>query len=307
MKPVPIVFHLGPLAIHTYGIGLAITFAFGLFYTKRRLRARGLPTAWMDRAFLWIIASAIIGARVVHVVANFSQYYEAHPGQIVAIWNGGLSSYGGLLFAVPTGLWFARRHCRELYSLAGMDFIAPVLMACWAMGRLLGPNFEINGGGLPTHDWYGLAYAGQAGYRIPVPIFQCLDSLGVLVVLLFLERWVQAKTGLLGQWQSGSERLQTPTAGAGGRRPAMAGFVFFAMLGFWDVARFFEEYAWLAVNPPFDAVEATGAVLAVVGFVGMAVVYLRWRRRRRMVVVPPVGPTTADDAVGAELPVSAPT
>lgn len=276
MKPVPIVFYLGPLAIHTYGIGLAITFAFGLFYTNRRLRARGLPTDWMDRAFLWIVAMAIVGARVVHVVANFSQFYEAHPGQIVAIWNGGLSSYGGLLFAVPTGLWFARRHCREIYGLAGMDFIAPVLMACWAMGRILGPNFEIDGGGLPTNAWYGLAYAGQPGYRIPVPIFQCLDSFGVLVVLLVLERWVQSQRRRLAPGSLGTEDLVA--AGAAGGRPGLTGFVFFAMLGFWDVARFFEEYAWLAVNPPFDAVEATATILAIVGFVGMAVVYVRWRR-----------------------------
>jgi phosphatidylglycerol:prolipoprotein diacylglycerol transferase len=266
VKPVPVVFHIGPLAVHTYGIGLAITFIFGLFYTNRRLRARGLPTAWMDRAFLWIVAAAIVGARVVHVVANFGQYYAAHPGQIVAVWNGGLSSYGGLLFAVPTGLWLARRHCREIYGLAGMDFIAPVLMACWSMGRILGPNFEISGGGLPTHAWYGLAYAGEVGPRIPVPIFQCLQSFGILVVLLILERWVQAKDG--SPMRSGGE-------------PRLTGLVFFAMVGIWDVARFFGEYAWLDVNPPFDAVEVTGVALAVVGFVGMAVVYVRWRRGGR--------------------------
>lgn len=260
MKPVPIVFHVGPLAIHTYGIGLAITFGFGLFYANRRLRARGYPTAWMDRAFLWIVASSIVGARVVHVIANFNQYYAAHPGQIIAVWNGGLSSYGGLLFAVPTGLWFARRHCRQLYGLAGMDFVAPVLMACWAMGRLLGPNFEINGGGLPTHAWYGLAYAGQPGYRIPVPIFQGLDTIGILVVVLAVEQWVRTRAD----------------------NQYLTGFVFFAMLGFWDVERFFGEYAWLDVNPPFDAVEATGVILAVVGFAGAAVIYLRWRRHRHL-------------------------
>lgn len=254
MRPVPIVFHLGPLAIHTYGIGLAITFWFGLVYTNHRLRARGYPTDWMNRAFLWIVAAAIVGARVVHVIANFEQFYVHHLPDMFAIWHGGLSSYGGLLFAVPTGLWFARRHCRELFSLRGMDLIAPVLMACWAMGRLLGPNFEIRGGGLPTHAWYGLQYAGQVGYRIPVPIFQAFDSFGVFLVLLLIERWVRRSDGPVG-------------------------LVFFAMLGFWDVARFFEEYAWLNAHGVWDAVEGVSILLAVIGFGTCA--FLLWRHRRR--------------------------
>ncbi|MGH9073506.1 MAG: prolipoprotein diacylglyceryl transferase [Acidimicrobiales bacterium] len=254
MKPVPIAFHLGPLDIHTYGIGLAITFWFGLVYTNRRLRARGIPTDWMNRAFLWIVAAAIVGARFVHVLANI-HFYVGHPGDIVAVWHGGLSSYGGLLFAVPTGLWFARRHCRQLFNLSGMDFVAPVLMAAWAMGRILGPNFEINGGGLPTTAWYGLRYAGQAGYRIPVPIFQCLESIGVFLVLLAIERWVRANRG-------------------------PAGLVFFAMIGFWDVGRFFDEYAWLNAAGLWDAVEGLSILLVAIGFVGMAVVLLRSRRRR---------------------------
>ncbi|HZD65571.1 MAG TPA: prolipoprotein diacylglyceryl transferase family protein [Acidimicrobiales bacterium] len=254
MKPVPVVFHLGPLNIHTYGIGLAITFWFGLVYTNHRLRARGLDTAWMNRAFLWIVAAAIVGARVVHVAAH-AGYYGAHPADIVAIWHGGLSSFGGLLFAVPTGLWFAWRHCRELCSVRGLDFIAPVLMASWALGRLLGPNFEINGGGLPTTAWYGLHYAGQVGYRIPVPIFQCLESFGVFLVLLAVERWVRAANG--------------PT-----------GLVFFLMMGLWGVTRFFDEYLWLAAPPVWDAVEATGITLAVVGLSVSAVLVARHLRRR---------------------------
>ncbi|MGH9061327.1 MAG: prolipoprotein diacylglyceryl transferase, partial [Acidimicrobiales bacterium] len=254
MKPVPIVFDLGPLQVHTYGIGLAITFWFALVYTTRRLRAQGYPVDWMNRAFLWIVAAAIIGARVVHVIANIG-FYSGHPGDIVAIWHGGLSSYGGLLFAVPTGFWFAKRKCPELFSWKGADFIAPVLMASWSMGRLLGPNFEINGGGLPTHAWYGLQYAGQAGYRIPVPIFQCLEAFGVFLVVLYVERWVRAHHG--------------PT-----------GLIFATMITLWDISRFFDEFAWLDVNPPWDAVEGISVALAIAGTAAMVVLLYRWRRQQ---------------------------
>ena len=106
VKPIPVVFHLGPLQIHTYGIGLALTFWFAYRYFAKRLRDHGYPDAWFSRVFIWIVIASVIGARAVHVVANLRgvQGYAQNPGDILAIWHGGLSSYGGLLGGVPTGL-----------------------------------------------------------------------------------------------------------------------------------------------------------------------------------------------------------
>ena len=48
MKPIPVAFHIGPLEVHTYGIGLAVTFWFAYCYFERRLRHARLPrpTGW---------------------------------------------------------------------------------------------------------------------------------------------------------------------------------------------------------------------------------------------------------------------
>ena len=70
MKPIPIVFHIGPLQIHTYGIGLALTFWFGYRYFAKRLRDHGYPDVWFGRAFIWIVVMSIVGARAVSVIAN---------------------------------------------------------------------------------------------------------------------------------------------------------------------------------------------------------------------------------------------
>src|ERR1039458_531886 len=104
VKPIPVVFHLGPLQIHTYGIGLAITFFVSYRYFARRLRNHGYDDSWLGRAFVWIIVASIIGARAAHVVANWSGFYAHNLGDIFAVWHGGLSSFGGLGFGVPTGL-----------------------------------------------------------------------------------------------------------------------------------------------------------------------------------------------------------
>ena len=113
MKPIPVVFHVGPLQVHTYGIGLALTFWFGFTYFERRLRRNGYRTDWFAPVFLWIILAAVVGARAMHVLSNLG-YYSHNPGNVLAIWHGGLSSFGGLLLAVPVGVILTRRRCPEL-------------------------------------------------------------------------------------------------------------------------------------------------------------------------------------------------
>ena len=171
MRPIPVAFHIWFLEIHTYGIGLALTFWFGLRYTERRLRNAGYPWQWVTGMFVWVIVAAIVGARALHVLSNLS-YYSHHPPQVFAIWQGGLSSFGGLLFAVPVALVSSRRRCPQLPTMRFADLMAPVLMACWGIGRLLGPQLMVAGGGHRTDQWFGMYYAGQAGRRLPVPIFQ---------------------------------------------------------------------------------------------------------------------------------------
>ena len=61
-------------------------------------------------------------------------------------------------------------------------------MAAWAMGRLLGPQLMVAGGGHPTHQWFGMYYSGQVGRRIPVPLIQATEDFCVYLVLIAIER-----------------------------------------------------------------------------------------------------------------------
>jgi len=220
VKPIPVSFHIGPLQVHTYGIGLALTFLFGLVYFERRLKKAGYPTEWFTGVFIWIVVAAVVGARLLHVLANWS-LYSAHPSQVLAIWNGGLSSFGGLLFAVPVGIVLSRRRCPELPTIRELDLVAPVLVAAWGVGRLLGPQLMVDGGGARTTAWFGLSYAGQVGKRVPVPIFQAIDCFVIFGLLLLIEHYYR-------------------------ERPD--GFVISAALALWGLARFFEEHFWLGLG-----------------------------------------------------------
>lgn len=50
----------------------------------------------------------------------------------------------------------------------GLDLAAPVLAAGWGLGRLLGPQLMVSGGGRLTTARYGMYYAGSVGRRVPV-------------------------------------------------------------------------------------------------------------------------------------------
>jgi phosphatidylglycerol:prolipoprotein diacylglycerol transferase len=252
VKPIPVAFHIWFLEVHTYGIGLAITFWFAYRYFERRLRNAGYPWQWLTGAFLWIVVASIFGARLLHVLANYSSYYKSNPGQILDIWHGGLSSFGGLLFGVPVGIILARRRCPELPTLRALDIVGPVLMAAWGVGRLLGPQLMVSGGGRPTTAWWGMYYAGEAGKRVPVPLIQAFDSFVIFGILIAIEHYVR-------------------------KRPV--GFIVAATAALWGLARFFEENVFLRQNDHQGAslVQGAGLLLFVVGAVAMVVL---WRRQR---------------------------
>jgi phosphatidylglycerol:prolipoprotein diacylglycerol transferase len=281
MKPIPVVFHIGPLQIHTYGIGLAIAFWFAYRYFVRRLRRAGYPTDWVATMFFWVVVSAIVGARALHVLSNLG-YYRADPGDIFAIWHGGLSSFGGILFAVPVGILIASRRCPQLRLGRAMDLVAPALMAGWALGRLLGPQVEVAGGGHPTTQWFGMYYAGQVGKRLPVPLFQAAEDFGVFCVLLLVERRLK-------HWPDGTARSGFPS-----------GTMIGVGMVLWGIERFLDEHLWLGEDGHLGSllVQGAGIALAVGGLVLLVVTRRRWNRWLADGAPPAVADEDEDDRAG---------
>src|ERR1700722_10907451 len=261
MKPIPVVFHIGPLQVHTYGIGLAIAFWFAYRYFVRRLQRGGYSTDWVATMFFWVVVAAIVGARALHVVSNLG-YYEANPADIPAIWHGGLSSFGGILFAVPVGILIARWRCPQLRLGRAMDLIAPVLMAGGGVGPLLGPPGEGGGGRRRTTQWFGMYYAGQVGKRLPVPLFQAAEDFGVFCVLLLVER-------RLARGPDGATRSGYPS-----------GTVIGVGMVLWGTERFLDEHLWLGEDGHLGSllVQGAGIGLVVGGLVLLVVTRRRWIR-----------------------------
>ena len=187
MSGVPTSFHIGPLLFHLYGFGLAIAAYVTYLYIERRLRRRAIATAPLARWAGVIVIVSLVGARAANVATNWG-YYSGHPGRWLAFWQGGISSFGGIGFALRVALYLHHRWWPETSLARFADAVVPALVAGWALGRVLGPQFMVQGGGHLTHQWFGLHYVGQVGKRVPVPLIQGAEDATLWLVLLWLER-----------------------------------------------------------------------------------------------------------------------
>jgi phosphatidylglycerol---prolipoprotein diacylglyceryl transferase len=141
----PIAFSLGPLSVHWYGLMYLIAFAGVLVLGRIRLRSAhhrqsGFDAKTLDDLLLFGVLGVVIGGRLGYVIFYKPGHYLANPGEILAIWQGGMAFHGGMLGVIAALALFAWR--RHLRFFAVTDFIAPLVPFGLAAGRL--GNF-ING------------------------------------------------------------------------------------------------------------------------------------------------------------------
>src|ERR1051326_5247822 len=73
----PILFDFGAFTLYTYGVLLAAAYLVGLRFALARARTRGLdPQRVMDLG-IWIIVSALAGAKLLLLVTDFHQYTQS--------------------------------------------------------------------------------------------------------------------------------------------------------------------------------------------------------------------------------------
>jgi len=193
----PTSFHVGPLTFHVYGFGLAIAAYVAYLYSRRRLTRAGFDVEAFGKFTAALVVAALIGARAAHIATNWG-YYAGHVGRWLAVWHGGLASFGGIAAALPVAIVLQRRWWPETSLARFADAMVPALIAGWALGRFLGPQFMVQGGGHLTHQWFGIHYVGQVGKRVPVPLIQGAEDALLWLGLLFAQRHgAQRRAGVI--------------------------------------------------------------------------------------------------------------
>ena len=192
-SPGPTLFELGPLTLRWYGFLIALAVLVGVSLSQWLAQKRQVDPDLMGDLTLWLVLAAIPCARLYYVLFNWSNYRQ-HPGDIVAIWQGGIAIHGAILGGTLAALLFARSRQVSFWQLS--DLVVPSLALGQAIGRW-GNFFNSEAFGDPTDLPWKVYIAPpfrpsqylQFDYFHPTFLYESLWNLGVFALLLSLFFW----------------------------------------------------------------------------------------------------------------------
>lgn len=128
----PIAIKIGPIEVAWYGIIIVIGMMLAIYLTIKEGEKRGLSEDFIIDTAFWILPLGIIGARLYYVLFELG-YYLNNPGQIFAIWEGGLAIYGGIIAGLAAIYWRCKKE--EVPFVLMTDIVAPHVLLAQAIGR----------------------------------------------------------------------------------------------------------------------------------------------------------------------------
>jgi phosphatidylglycerol---prolipoprotein diacylglyceryl transferase len=197
----PILFELpwslgsfGHITVYTYGVLLAAAYLLGLQLARHRAKKRGLDQNRVLDLGIYIIISALVGAKLLLLVTDF-RTFTADPRELLTLARSGGVFYGGLILAVAVALWYIRRIGLPLWTTC--DVFAPGIALGHVVGRF-GCLFAGCCYGKPTTRPWGITFtdpfaAANVGTPLGVPLhptqlYEAGAELAILIVLLATER-----------------------------------------------------------------------------------------------------------------------
>jgi phosphatidylglycerol:prolipoprotein diacylglycerol transferase len=150
----PEIAHWGFIHIRSYGVMLALAFLVGTWLGLREARRLGLDEDRLINVILIVLVASVLGARALYVMEHV-QEFRREWGSVLALWQGGLTLYGGIVAGTAAGLMAARRFGLPMWTVA--DALTPSLALGAALGRV---GCHLNGCcyGRPTTLPWGVVF-----------------------------------------------------------------------------------------------------------------------------------------------------
>ena len=180
----PIIFSIGSTEIGWHGILMVIGIVIATLLSAHLAVKKGIKAEAIYTSAFWIVLFGLLGARLTHVIDEFS-FYSDNPSQILAFWEGGLGWYGGLLGGIAGGVVYAKLDKIPLGKFADVVGIGVILGL--SIGRI---GCTINGDspGTKTSLPWAFTYTHSDAFSPPWPthpapvyeIILCLIIFGIL-------------------------------------------------------------------------------------------------------------------------------
>jgi phosphatidylglycerol---prolipoprotein diacylglyceryl transferase len=190
---------LGPFALRWYALAYIAGLLLGWRYMTQLVRN---PKLWggrtgpvtvpqLDDFLFWATIGVIAGGRIGYVLFYKPDMIWKSPGELIAIWHGGMSFHGGLIGVALAIFFFARQHKLNMWTLG--DLAAAAAPIGLFFGRLANfVNAELYGRAsslpwavqFPQRD-----YLGNVTYTEPRHPSQLYEALLEGLVLFVIVRW----------------------------------------------------------------------------------------------------------------------
>ncbi len=188
----PVMIEIGPLVIRWYALAYIAGLVLGWLYLRWLVQRPGwqLTPLDLDDLLLYVTLGVVLGGRLGYVLFYRPDFYLSHPGEILAVWQGGMSFHGGLIGVLAAMALFAWR--RNIHFLDIGDAVAAATPIGLLFGRIA--NF-INGelfGRESDAPWAVIFPHGGGIPRHPSQLYEAaLEGLLLFLVLFWFARQIR--------------------------------------------------------------------------------------------------------------------
>ena len=183
----PSYFKIGPLTIHWYGVIIACGFLLAVLYCSKRAKSFGLEGDSVFDVVIYGLPVGIICARAYYVLFYLELFRGKGFLDYIAIWNGGLAIYGGIIGAALTLVVYCavkKIKLAPFLDLASLGFLIGQSVGRW--GNFI--NREAYGCETTLPWRMGLTNGGATAYVHPTFLYESLWNLVGFVLLHFLSK-----------------------------------------------------------------------------------------------------------------------
>jgi phosphatidylglycerol:prolipoprotein diacylglycerol transferase len=123
---------LGPLTLGFYGIGYVVALAVMLLVSRSEARRKGYDPGLVTSAIVVVGVFALVGARLYHVLGEWSSYAD-DPLRVILPPYAGLGLYGGVIGAA-VGIWVFLRG-KSIPLSRALDVVVPGTLLAQGIAR----------------------------------------------------------------------------------------------------------------------------------------------------------------------------
>jgi phosphatidylglycerol:prolipoprotein diacylglycerol transferase len=170
---------------------MAIAFLVATYVAARRAEKEGIPSRTIFDLGLYILVSALLGARVFHILQHPGSYNSFLD--LLKVWQGGLAYYGGFILAFIVSVVYLRWNRLSIAKVS--DILGPSLILGLSIGRigcfLAGCCF-----GKPTSLPWGVTFPEDSltwieigSQRVhPTQLYSVVSLFSIFIVLTILRK-----------------------------------------------------------------------------------------------------------------------